>query len=536
MKKKRLALGLLLSVVLVAALNGAYLKRLPINVMLEVSGKGCGAATANFSKKAEGDYSSRHKQTRKICLNAEKQKLIFHFDTKKIKNLTLAFAGRFERVEILDYKVGGGKVVDLTERLEQKRSGTVLTVNLTKPVNIRAGYAFNEKMFVILLTLICAAAYKLLGYLSELAAKEGRSRTDIVFVALFFTLLFVPMLYIDDKESSEEESRRLATVPDLLADGSINQNFGRQFDRWFGDHFLGRKAFIGLYNYTLYGLDPLKVRDQLLVGKNGWEFSPSHGEIANFQNNNRFSDSELKSIAGYLSAIDDWCRRHGKRFYFYIAPSKHRVYPEYYRHVRKMRPDGENGTEQLISYLRTHTRVKVMYPLDILLAHKKDGLMYWKNDTHWSLLGGYYGYVHLMRGMGEEKRILSFDRLTDYKYPVGNISNMYRFLPRDNTTVYQKPDIGKHYKCNPEDPQKVYRTPIVCTNPRKSGRIIMFRDSFSSTLIEYLAENYAYVAAYWYHALKNGDIENIEKNADIVIFEKIERDLHLLNGLKFVGD
>ena len=40
MKKKRLALGLLLSVVLVAALNGAYLKRLPINVMLEVSGKG----------------------------------------------------------------------------------------------------------------------------------------------------------------------------------------------------------------------------------------------------------------------------------------------------------------------------------------------------------------------------------------------------------------------------------------------------------------------------------------------------------------
>jgi hypothetical protein len=201
-----------------------------------------------------------------------------------------------------------------------------------------------------------------------------------------------------------------------------------------------------------------------------------------------------------------------------------------------MRPDGENGTEQLISYLRTHTRVKVMYPLDILLAHKKDGLMYWKNDTHWSLLGGYYGYVHLMRGMGEEKRILSFDRLTDYKYPVGNISNMYRFLPRDNTTVYQKPDIGKHYKCNPEDPQKVYRTPIVCTNPRKSGRIIMFRDSFSSTLIEYLAENYAYVAAYWYHALKNGDIENIEKNADIVIFEKIERDLHLLNGLKFVGD
>ena len=344
------------------------------------------------------------------------------------------------------------------------------------------------------------------------------------------------MLYIDDKESSEEESRRLATVPDLLADGSINQNFGRQFDRWFGDHFLGRKAFIGLYNYTLYGLDPLKVRDQLLVGKNGWVFSPSHGEIANFQNNNRFSDSELKSIAGYLSAIDDWCRRHGKRFYFYIAPSKHRVYPEYYRHVRKMRPDGENGTGQLISYLRTHTRVKVMYPLDILLAHKKDGLMYWKNDTHWSLLGGYYGYVHLMRGMGEEKRILSFDRLTDYKYPVGNISNMYRFLPRDNTTVYQKPDIGKHYKCNPEDPQKVYRTPIVCTNPRKSGRIIMFRDSFSSTLIEYLAENYAYVAAYWYHALKNGDIENIEKNADIVIFEKIERDLHLLNGLKFVGD
>ena len=109
MKKKRLALGLLLSVVLVAALNGAYLKRLPINVMLEVSGKGCGAATANFSKKAEGDYSSRHKQTRKICLNAEKQKLIFHFDTKKIKNLTLAFAGRLNGLKFLTIKSAAEK-------------------------------------------------------------------------------------------------------------------------------------------------------------------------------------------------------------------------------------------------------------------------------------------------------------------------------------------------------------------------------------------------------------------------------------------
>ena len=107
-------------------------------------GKRVRCGNCQFFQKAEGDYSSRHKQTRKICLNAE-SKINFHFDTKKIKNLTLAFAGRFERVEILDYKVGGGKVVDLTERLEQKRSGTVLTVNLTKPVNIRAGYAFNEK-------------------------------------------------------------------------------------------------------------------------------------------------------------------------------------------------------------------------------------------------------------------------------------------------------------------------------------------------------------------------------------------------------
>ena len=66
--------------------------------------------------------------------------------------------------------------------------------------------------------------------------------------------------------------------------------------------------------------------------------------------------------------------------------------------------------------------------------------------------------------------------------------------------------------------------------------LVVLDANLPAETVEYLAENYAYVAAYWYHALKNGDIENIEKNADIVIFEKIERDLHLLNGLKFVGD
>lgn len=536
MKIKKFVFSLLLTIICVFVLNSIYFRLLPINLTVKLSGQGCGTITANFSKKAEPDFSSRHRQSKKLCLTDKAQTLNFAFATKKIKNLTISLDGAYDQIEIEQYKISGDQAVDLSSRMIQKKNGTVLTVDLNKSVNIKAGFELNIQILIILLALIFAIVYKGIDYLSAFVERQHKSRLEVVFLGCFFIFLFVPMLYIDDNKMSMEESRRLAVMPKFFKEGGINKNYGQEFDRWFSDHFLGRKAFIGMHNYSLYGLDPYKVREQLLIGKEGWVFSPSHGEIANFQNNNRFSDQELKSIAAYLSAINDWCRRHGKRFYFYIAPSKHRVYPEYYRHVKKIRPDSENGTEQLIHYLQANTDIKVMYPLNILLEHKKDGLMYWKNDTHWSYLGGYWGYVHLMQGMGEEDKILTFDRLIDYKYPTGNISNMYRFLSKDNKTVYRKPDIKKHYKCNPEDPHKVYLTPITCHNPQKEGRVIMFRDSFSAALMDYLAENYAAVSGYWYHKLSAKDVENIKANADIVIFEKIERDLHLLNGLQFNYD
>jgi hypothetical protein len=233
----------------------------------------------------------------------------------------------------------------------------------------------------------------------------NNSLVEIIFTVIFFIVLFIPMSNINLDKESKYENRNLAKYqPFFKGNGKINYEWGKDFEEFFNDRFNNRDRIIAFYDSIKFRVETSKV----LKGKDGWLFyrgttNPIQA-IENYQNIAFVPEEELQEAATYLQSINDWCNKNNKKFYFFIAPDKHKIYEEYLpSYMRKIFPDSQSRTMQLIKYLQENTDVKVIYPADLLIEHKKDGyLLYWKTDSHWNELGAYWGYFALMQEISKD--------------------------------------------------------------------------------------------------------------------------------------
>ncbi|NLO71901.1 MAG: hypothetical protein GX102_13340, partial [Porphyromonadaceae bacterium] len=266
------------------------------------------------------------------------------------------------------------------------------------------------------------------------------SLPDLILLTAFFALLPLPAAKINKDKISVEENRTLEKFPALNAEKQINNNFGTAFETWFNDRFFMRKGLVRLHNSIRKEVNIHKQNNYILIGKEGWAFCKDNDDVQNYQNLKLFSPEELKHIADYLSSIDNWCNANNIKFYYLIAPDKNKIYGEYYKFVRKIRPDSESRTQQLIRYLNENTKVRVVYPYESLHAAKQNGfLLYFKNDIHWTHLGAYCGYTDLMKLIGRDFEIspITFNKTSTYKYPRGDANILFpEGVNEDTSTLY----------------------------------------------------------------------------------------------------
>ena len=386
-------------------------------------------------------------------------------------------------------------------------------------------------VFIILLTISFCVSYKVVCYLAQFKIKHNTSRIDIVFIAFFFLLLFVPMSNISDGKVSDSENRVLAEyVP--LYNGKFNYKYGQQFEKWFNDRFLGRKNLIELHGKVMDKIS-LRGNNKVIVAKNNWLFLKSSGTLENFRNAVQFSDEELKKIASYLVSIDNWCRKNGKDFYYVICPDKNKVYGENITFVSKLRPDSEGRTEQLVNYLIKNTDIKVIYLRETLLANKGDNLLYFKNDTHWTTMGGYIGYTELMNKIREKHKdysVVKFDKTKIVKNLKGDLNKMYPTFSDDKDTEYEIPIFSSSAKCISEHNKK---EELFCKNIKRGKKLVLYRDSFSDAWLDFLSETFGKVSAFRRYDITREDLKYLKHEADIIVMEQVERFVSSLVDYKF---
>lgn len=134
---------------------------------------------------------------------------------------------------------------------------------------------------------------------------------------------------------------------------------------------------------------------QVIAGREGFLF---FGEtLEDYQGTSPLSSEETDALTAKLCSLQAALQAEGRRLIVLIAPNKNTIYPEMMPgHIL---PAQAEGLSRLNAAL-TNAGLTVLDAPALLTAHKVEGLLYYKGDTHWNARGARLIYQELMRLTG----------------------------------------------------------------------------------------------------------------------------------------
>lgn len=230
----------------------------------------------------------------------------------------------------------------------------------------------------------------------------------------------------------------------------------------------------------------------------------------------------MLSTKAYLDA-------RGIEFVLMIPSNKEEIYsdnlPDY---IRKR--GEQTRAEQVISYLREETGIRIVYPKEDLLAYKDQYDLYWHYDTHWNYLGAYIGAKSLLRELGIQ--IPQVEELTitpnDFSgYDLANMMNLRDYY-KNNKPAEVSYDVSGYPTNNMTVIQAIDATELIYQSDSPDRRrLFLVRDSFAGGMAPVLASNFAYTyMPHWNGCFEQSMID--EQQPDIFVYEVVERRLDAL--------
>ena len=374
--KKRVGIAIVLTILVLFITNNLWLIFKPLPVELKLSGKADEINIAAVINRRNNNKFHKVKKEDKIVFIKDNTEVKFEIkeiiypkrlriDFSNLKNQNpilikeLSFNnGKIKIKDLNNFSLQGGdlKIQNDEIIIYPKEENCKLFYN--KKLNFITIYEVEFELFIIILVLSYLLNYKLMDYIANFNTLKSKSRIEIVFLTLFFSFLFLPVLHIDKSEITEKENRVLQKwKPLITSDGRLNYNFGKDVEAYFSDRFFLRNDLIKLY-YGQFVINKNLRTKKVIKGKDNWLFHGIPIAISMYKNENLFSDENLENVAKLLSEYDKYCTKNNKKFYFYIAPSKSKIYDEFYSELIK--PKKENNLSlavQLSNYLRKNTKV-----------------------------------------------------------------------------------------------------------------------------------------------------------------------------------
>ena len=343
----------------------------------------------------------------------------------------------------------------------------------------------------------------------------------------------VPVMHINKETADDNENRMLAGWPDLWQGNRINNNYGEQVERWLNDRFYGRNTYIKIYNKVYnWLLGNQYDGKRAFLCKDNWLFYKDEHSVELYQHRMPFKETELDLIKYKLLRQNTFFNRHGIYYAIMLAPNKADVYGEFYKEdiYQKEVPD----RVQLLKVHMGGTDVNITYPLETLMQHKKDGLLYWKTDTHWNSLGAYWGYWEWMLNLKThisdiEPITLQEMEIHETKHVEGDLAKMLKIkdVSRWETDVYYDfvKKNGWDYTLVVEEIQSDGHTPniIHTTCPGKKHKVVIFRDSFTTSMLPYIASTFGEVYFMWNRDYDKYTDLILNEGVDIVLNEFVSR-------------
>lgn len=426
--------------------------------------------------------------------------------------------------------------------LEVDVSGSCREIRLPfrkdKPFYAWASFAAQDFMVVRFNALACMSVLCMSWVFCFMLVSAFRRMSsvheNILFACLFAAVCALPSAKMDKSDASSRENRRLKRFPGGgLAVSEGPSAWCKQFEAAFADRFFCRYWLMDVHSAIVDFFDD-RGNAKVHVGRDGWLFlKPTLNDFSNAAQ--MYDQRTMERIFSYLDSIGDYAKRNGKKFVFFIAPDKCRVYPEQVRFLKKIRPDSESRTERLVAYLRERCDFPVIYPREEMARLKDscDFSVYRKQDTHWTYEGAYnVGYKSICSAIDKKELQSASEQFDGIKWKsdvdLHDLANMLgRCAHMRQDCMYRRPDWGKDgvkiMRANTEKGD--VETKVTTISLENGLKLYCLRDSFCEFMIPFFARVFSRcVFRHQRKGIVGEDLEYI-RDCDVILLEIVERDL-----------
>lgn len=320
------------------------------------------------------------------------------------------------------------------------------------------------------------------------------------FVFSILVILFTVIDIINSpNEFSELENRKLSQMPILSLKSYIDTSFLSDYEKYINDQFFLRDNWIDLKSRIEYLLGKRENND-IIFGKENYLFK-------------KFTTFNDEMLENNLNSIITFTNNYNKEVDFFIIPNSYAIYDELTPRYLPL-VDQLSLINSINSYLssKSNDHINTINVAEELLKNKDD-YIYYKTDHHWTSYGAYLAYLKYMDYLGLEiVDINNLEKITINNF-LGTYYNRSKYFKADSDfiTYYNILDLyieidGKEQlslmdldKFKGSDKYSAFLwgnnglTKVINENiseERKGSSILIFKDSYANSFIQFLSYNY----------------------------------------------
>ena len=355
-----------------------------------------------------------------------------------------------------------------------------------------------------------------------------------IFIILFFTILVLPVLFINLKDGviSLSEKRTLNEFPEVKDVSTLfSSTFYKELSDWFRDHIGFRDEMIFFKAHLdFYLFDKIDVSD-MYIGKNGDLIYATEKMITSYQHKDLLTSEELDEVVISFKIIDDYLQELGISFLYVPCYDKHSIYPEQFMDSI-YQEDDVSKRDQIVNELIKWQAVQVVdFKMELIEAKTKYSVYgNWNDPTHWTDSGAYVAYLEMMKEIRKnyDVKVLELeDYIINFEQKGYNLNGHFyhydwleTFIVKD--TQAKQISLKELGFLAFDERHSIYYN----ASSDNNLRLLILGDSYiESFLIDDLAESFEYTYMVWNSHFSLEKLEELIQNVhpDIILLEDAKR-------------
>ncbi len=353
-------------------------------------------------------------------------------------------------------------------------------------------------------------------------------KSTVFFLLLFVLLTFAPLpvFYalrpvITQKNT---ENKAVSAFPELRL--SNYTTWPKRFESWFSDTLPFKTQLIELFRGTQYQLGLDYRQSDVIRGVDDTLFY--RATLENYKGTERFSDDELRVIRDNLTNFFARMEGMGTKPLLYIAPDKEQVYGQLMpSEIRVV--SAESRADQTAAYLREQIDYPVLYEKEALRDLSERFPIYFKTDTHWNELGGYFAARAIREaftGESTDTALPEFHYFPEEGKDLAAMLGIEEMMAEPNTVLIDFSDDVTVTKTETQQHGTLQR---FTSDAPAHKKLMIIGDSFSEYFLRSAIHDVDEVLFVTYGELSMVDLE--AEAPDYLVVMLVERNLpFLLNG------